>query len=188
LLRYGFYPAGGGKIVFEVHARRESRPINMCEPVKDFSLSARIYTAKLPVQIAQKQRKLLLNSGLNFKGIEHINVIESVGAGNCVVIRVCGNNRTIVFTGFGSRGKPSEKVVSEVVNEAQDFINIGAGINHYLADQLLIYMAIQQKGKFTTNQLSKHLTTNIEVIKKFLPVDFVVEQENNYHRICCVRL
>jgi RNA 3'-terminal phosphate cyclase (ATP) len=188
LLRYGFFPAGGGKIVFEVQPRRtdEGQPIDLCEPMSQPKISAKIYTARLPVHIAQKQRKLLSDSGLNIEKVEHIDVTDGDGAGNCVVICLCGSSRTSVFTGFGSKGKPSEKVVAEVVEQVTAFLESGAAIDHYLADQLLIYMAMQKSGCLTTNQLSRHLTTNIEVIKKFLPVDFVVEQENNYFRVCCV--
>jgi RNA 3'-terminal phosphate cyclase (ATP) len=195
LLRYGFFPAGGGEIVFEVQPTRDAtfNPIDLCGPIIEPKISARIYTSKLPVQIAEKQRKLLLNSGLNFETIEHIDVADSISAGNCVVIRLTGfdkltaggANRTTVFTGFGSKGKPSEKVINEVVTETREFLNSGAAIDHYLADQLLIYMAMRKMGRFTTNELSGHLTTNIEVIKRFLPVNFGVERRQKYFQISC---
>jgi RNA 3'-terminal phosphate cyclase (ATP) len=187
LLRYGFYPLGGGKIAFEVQPKQtnEGQSFDLCESMNKPKISAKIYTARLPVQIAQKQRKLLLDSGLNIENIEHINVTDSDGAGNCAVICIRGENRTSVFTGFGRKGKPSEQVVNEVVTEARDYLSSNAAIDHYLADQLLIYMAMRKGGCFTTNQLSKHLTTNIEVIKKFLPVDFNVTGRANNFEICC---
>lgn len=187
LTRYGFFPAGGGEIVFEVWPKQEGTGggIELCELIANPKISARIYTSKLPIHITDKQRKLLLSSGLNFETVEHIEVKDSISAGNCVVIRLIGDNRTTVFTGFGSRGKPSEKVINEVVSEARDYLNSGAAIDHYLADQLLIYMAMRKAGRFTTNELSSHLTTNIEVIKKFLPADFAVEKQHNYYKVLC---
>jgi len=186
LMRHGFFPAGGGIIAFEVQPKRSEKPIDLCEPMSKQEISAKIYTAKLPVHIFQKQRNLLLDSGLNIESIEHIDVADSNGAGNCVVIRIVGDGRTTVFTGFGARGKPSEKVIAEAVNEARSFLESGACIDHYLADQMLIYMAMQKAGKFTTSQLSNHITTNMEVIKSFLPADFVVEKERNYYKVVCV--
>ena len=187
LMRYGFFPAGGGGITFEIPPKQNGRggEINLCESIAEPRISARIYTSKLPIYIADKQRKLLLSSGLSFETIEHIEVKDSISAGNCVVICIKGENRTTVFTGFGSRGKPSEKVINEVVGEAREFLNSGAAIDHYLADQLLIYMAMRQGGRFTTNELSKHLTTNIEVIKKFLPADFSVKKQGVVYEIYC---
>ncbi len=186
LLKYGFSPGGGGQINFTVRPRHNSDYIiNLCEPILNPVISAKIYTSKLPIQIAQKQQKMLLDSGLNIDIYEHIDVVDSNSAGNCIVIYIAGDNRFIICTGFGAKGKSSQKVVGEVANEAQDYLNSRAGIDHHLADQLVIYMAMQKKGFFTTNQLSKHLITNIEVIKKFLNVDFTVEQKQSYYRVCC---
>jgi RNA 3'-terminal phosphate cyclase (ATP) len=187
LLRYGFFPAGGGKVVFEVQLRRNEngKLADLCEPMVGPKILAKIYTARLPFQIVQKQRKLLLSSGLNIETIDHIDVTDSDSAGNCVMIRICGKTRMAVFTGFGARGKPSEKVIAEVVQEARAFLESGAAVDHYLADQLLIYMAMQRAGRLITNTLSSHLTTNIEVIKKFLPVDFVITERKALVEIGC---
>jgi RNA 3'-terminal phosphate cyclase (ATP) len=90
-----------------------------------------------------------------------------------------------VFTAFGMRGKPSEKVVSEVVSLAEDFLASGAAIDHFLADQLLIYMGLLKAGCYTTNKLSAHLLTNVEIIKHFLDVDFGIEEHGQIYRISC---
>ncbi len=83
------------------------------------------------------------------------------------------------------RGKPSEEVIGEVVNLAKHFVDSGAAVDRFLADQLLIYMAITNGGCYTTDWISKHTQTNIEVIKKFLPVDFTIEQEENFFWVSC---
>jgi RNA 3'-terminal phosphate cyclase (ATP) len=214
LEKYGFFPAGGGKIALNVQTRQENpnRSINFCQPVENVQIHARIYTAKLPAHIAPRQKKLLLQSKLEFKNIEHIEVTDSDGPGNCIMVRlvtssggshkvegfVDGYHRTTVFTAFGQKGKPSEKVVGEVVSLVEDFLPSGAAVDRFLADQLLIYMAIcshlakdSEMGGHTktscciTNELSTHLTTNIETIKKFLPVDFTIENQGKIHRISC---
>jgi RNA 3'-terminal phosphate cyclase len=46
-------------------------------------------------------------------------------------------------------------------------------------------MAIAKGGCYATNELSAHLTTNIETIKKFLPVEFTIEPQSRLHRISC---
>jgi RNA 3'-terminal phosphate cyclase (ATP) len=218
LEKYGFFPAGGGKITLKIQPRQQkpNKLINLCEPAKQIQIHARIYTAKLPAHIAQRQKKLLLQSKLNFKNIEHIEVTNSDGPGNCVMLRLCGSGKTTVFTAFGQKGKPSEKVVGEVVSLAEDFLPRRAAVDRFSADQLLIYMAMNSHfakdsetgaretspslrsgrlrapapggvlgGCFTTNELSTHLTTNIETIKKFLPVDFTIRQQEEFYRIYC---
>jgi RNA 3'-terminal phosphate cyclase (ATP) len=187
LLKHGFYPAGGGKIAFDIKPLENNpgKTIDLCQPMVKPRIYAIVYTARLPARVAQRQQELLHKSGLEITDIEHIEVTDSAGPGNCVVIRVIDDKRKIVFTGFGSKGKPSEKVIGEVVNEARDFISSGAAIDHYLADQLLIYMAMQRAGRFVTNKPSGHLTTNMEVIKKFLPVYIPVAQRDSVYEITC---
>jgi len=187
LVKHGFFPAGGGKITFNIQPRQKNihKTINLCEPTNKPQISARIYTAKLPENIAHKQHNLLLQSKLDFKNIEHIEVTDSDGPGNCVMIRLCNSRYITVFTAFGMRGKPSQEVVSEVVNLAKDFLVSGAGIDRFLADQLLIYMAISKAGCCTTNELTAHLTTNMEIIKKFLDVNFCVDKQKKICRVSC---
>jgi len=187
LIKHGFYPAGGGKITFDIQPwqKNTDRIIDLCEPGKEPQIHARIYTAKLPPHIAQRQRKLLLQSKLNIRNVEHIEVTDSDGPGNCAMIRLCSGERTTVFTAFGMRGKRSEEVISEVVGLAEDFLASGAAVDRFLADQLLIYMAMAKAGSYTTNELSSHLQTNMEVIKKFLPVNFHVAHQKQLYRISC---
>jgi RNA 3'-terminal phosphate cyclase (ATP) len=197
LVKHGFFPAGGGKITFNIRPRQTNshKTINFCTPADlprhplgvtgKPQISARIYTAKLPENIARKQHELLLQSKLDFKNIEHIEVTDSDGPGNCVMIRLCSSDRVTVFTAFGQQGKPSHKVISEVVDLAKDFLASGAAVDRFLADQLLIYMAISKAGCCTTNELTAHLTTNMEIIKKFLDIDFSVDKQNENYKVSC---
>jgi len=64
LERYGFYPAGGGKITLNVRPRHEipGRTIDFCQPAENIQIHARIYTAKLPAHIARRQKKLRIRT------------------------------------------------------------------------------------------------------------------------------
>jgi RNA 3'-terminal phosphate cyclase (ATP) len=76
-------------------------------------------------------------------------------------------------------------VVAEVVGLAESFLDSGAAVDHFSADQLVLYMAIAKGGCYATNELSAHLTTNIETIKKFLPVSFSIESKDRLYRVSC---
>jgi RNA 3'-terminal phosphate cyclase (ATP) len=186
LTRYGFYPAGGGKVIFNIHPYNPGGQgiIDLCEPDKKLRIYAQIYTSRLPESIAQKQRSLLLKSNLNFEKIEQNNLKDSDGPGNCIIIRLNGS-RTTVLTAFGMRGKPSQQVVNEAVNLAKNFLAGGGAVDCFLADQLLIYMALLKSGSFTTGELTSHLQTNIDVIQKFLQVRFSTERQGSFYRISC---
>jgi RNA 3'-terminal phosphate cyclase (ATP) len=212
LHKHGFYPAGGGKITFEIKPwqKQPDKIIDLSRHVERFEIHAKIYIAKLPSHIAEHQEKLLLQSNLEINNVEHIEVTDSDGPGNCVMIRLIGAPppcllspaaasrdasrgsektetaaRITVFTAFGMKGKPSQQVVGEVVKMAKDFLASGAAVDYFLADQLLIYTALSNAGCFTTNTLSAHLLTNMDVIKKFLPVNFTIDQHNQSYKISC---
>jgi len=187
LIRPGFYPAGGGEMIFSIEPRLHDTPglIDLCRPPEQVEIRARIYTSKLPARVAIRQEKLLLKGPLAFDEIEHIDVENSPGPGNCIVVRLSSDRRTTVFTAFGRRRKPSEKVVGEVLALAGEFLAGRAAVDRYLADQLLIYMAILRNGAFTTNKLSRHLTTNIDVIGQFLPAKFTIDRREQPYGVSC---
>jgi RNA 3'-terminal phosphate cyclase (ATP) len=189
LIKHGFFPAGGGKMILNIQPRQKStvdghRVINLCLASWEPQIDARIYTAKLPSHISQRQEKLLVQSRVNIQNTGHIEATDSDGPGNAVCIRL-GYERTTVFTAFGMRGKPSEEVIREVVDLAKNFVNSGAAVDRFLADQLLIYMAVTNGGCYTTDQISAHTETNMEVIRRFLPVSFVTEQQGSCFRVTC---
>ncbi len=188
LIKHGFFPAGGGEIGFTIQPWRQdpSRTIDLCEPLEEPEIHTRIYTARLPDHIAHRQEKLLCESGLRIKSFEHIDVPDSEGPGNCIMLRLSTRGKTTVFTAFGAKGKRSEKVIDEVASLVRSFISSSAAVDRFTADQLLIYMAIAKAGAYTTNDLSTHLTTNIETIKHFLPVNFNINPQNHVNRISCV--
>ncbi len=55
-----------------------------------------------------------------------------------------------------------------VAQEARTYTASGVPVGRYLADQLLIPLALAGAGRFRTGPLSRHTTTNIEIIRQFL--------------------
>lgn len=57
-------------------------------------------------------------------------------------------------------------------------LNSRAGIDEYLADQLLLPLVLAQgSSELVTPRLTRHLLTNAEVIRKFLPVEITIQGE-----------
>jgi len=201
LNKYGFFPAGGGSITFEVRPRQKDvlKHVNFTQPFVNLKISAKIYTARLGQQIYEKQKSLLLESRLaqtnshferlegplRAENIEHIDITDSNGPGNCVIIRISDETRTIIFSSFGMKGKPSHKVISEIGEQTGHFLESWAAIDSHLADQLLIYMAISGGGSFTTDKVMEHLSTNVHTIKKFIPVDFEISDNEGLSTVTC---
>jgi RNA 3'-terminal phosphate cyclase (ATP) len=52
-------------------------------------------------------------------------------------------------------------------------------VDEYLADQLLLPIALAGAGSFRTIKPSLHTTTNAGVINRFLPVHIGIQQESD---------
>ncbi|MFL6281901.1 MAG: RNA 3'-terminal phosphate cyclase, partial [Pyrinomonadaceae bacterium] len=61
-------------------------------------------------------------------------------------------------------------------HEARRYLDAGAPGGCHLADQLLIPLALARGGSYVTQTPTPHTTTNIEVIKKLLPVEIITTQ------------
>jgi RNA 3'-terminal phosphate cyclase (ATP) len=73
-----------------------------------------------------------------------------------------------VFTGFGARDLPSGKVVGDVIDQVREYLASSAPVGEYLADQLMIPLALAGGGSYRAVKASLHARTNAAVIGQFL--------------------
>jgi RNA 3'-terminal phosphate cyclase len=92
-----------------------------------------------------------------------------------------------VFTSFGKMGVSAEKVGTDAASQVSAYLASEAAVSEHLADQLLLPMALAGAGSFTTAAISPHAQTNMDVIKRFLPVNFLTEQAGRGIRVEIVR-
>jgi RNA 3'-terminal phosphate cyclase (ATP) len=139
--------------------------------------TVRASVANLPVSIANRELKVIREK-LEWGGeqLEAVEVENSQGPGNILIVEIESENITEVFTGFGEKGVSAEKVAKRTVKSAQEYLALNVPVGRYLADQLLIPMALAGGGKFRTLSPTKHTTTNAEIIKKFIDVDITINE------------
>ena len=101
--------------------------------------------------------------------------IDSPGPGNIVLVEIESRHVTEVFSGFGQKGLPAEKVAARVVRKAKQYLKAGVPVGEHLADQLLLPLALAG-GRFRTLAPTSHTTTNVETIERFLDVRIQREQ------------
>jgi RNA 3'-terminal phosphate cyclase (ATP) len=176
--RYGFYPAGGGIIRAGIMRESQTKPLVLCDRGRLLSAHVRAIVSNLNEEIAKSESDAVAR-GLGLKNLQiHTESVESNGPGNVVMIELCHENVTEVFTGFGERGKHRDRVSGEAILEAREYISSGAPVGKHLADQLLIPLAIAKGGSFITLTPTLHTRTNAEIIKRFLDVEIVFEQKS----------
>jgi RNA 3'-terminal phosphate cyclase (ATP) len=176
----GFYPAGGGRFKVSINPTGLNR-IDLLERGNIIHKTARAFVANLPVKIANRELKVIrekLEWGKELLNL--VNVENSQGPGNILTVEIKSDNITEVFTGFGEKGISAEKVAKRAVKAVQEYLASNVPVGRYLADQLLVPMALAGGGKFRTLSPTQHTITNVEIIKKFIDVDFaLIEYDQN---------
>ena len=179
LERAGFYPAGGGKIRVEITPAKSLKPVKILERGELVAIRAYAVLCNLPDEIAQRELKILTEKlELSMDEVHIQRYDDALGAGNVLSIKCCSQSITELFTAFGEKGLAAEEVAKKALKEVQRYLKSDAPIGDYLADQLLLPMALAENGSFRTTSLSRHFTTNQAIIQKFLDVNISTKRED----------
>jgi len=177
LSRFGFYPAGGGEISMRIKGGHRLSPLHLESRGERVNAYAESFFAGLPAHIAErelavvKKRMVWGDSQLFMRGLD-----RNQGPGNALLITLEYEQVTEVFTGFGEKGVSAETVANGVVEAARNYISSQATVSQFLADQLLLPMALAGGGSFIATDWSLHAATNAEIIQRFLAVDIETEK------------
>ncbi|MEM4714130.1 MAG: RNA 3'-terminal phosphate cyclase, partial [Candidatus Nanoarchaeia archaeon] len=68
---------------------------------------------------------------------------------------------------MGEKGKPAEEIGKEVAKNLLKEINSNATVDKFLADQLIIFLALFG-GSYLTSEITLHTKTNIWVAAQFI--------------------
>jgi RNA 3'-terminal phosphate cyclase (ATP) len=177
LQRYGFYPPGGGRFNVYIEPAPQLQRLDLVERGAILSERARALCVNLPSHVGERELAVASEQlGFMPDQLELEISDNAISAGNVFTIDVASESLTEVFTGIGERGVRAEQIAARVVREVQAYLASGAPVGEHLADQLLIPLALAGGGSFTTVTPTPHTTTNIEVVKKFLPVEITTTQ------------
>jgi RNA 3'-terminal phosphate cyclase (ATP) len=82
------------------------------------------------------------------------------------------------FVGLGQRGKPSEVVADEAVDQLLAFEAVDQGaVDPHSADQILLPLALAEgRSIYTVSQITDHLRTNAATIGAFLNRPILIEE------------
>ncbi|QNM97751.1 RNA 3'-terminal phosphate cyclase [Chitinimonas koreensis] len=175
LRRHGFYPAGGGEVVASTEPCG-LQAITLIDRGERQALKAEALVAAVPGSVARRELERA-GAQLACLGGRVRELPAGEGPGNALLIEVAHAQVTELFTSFGERGVSAEAVADHAARQARLYLESGAAVGEYLADQLLLPLALAGGGAFTTVSASSHLLTNIAVIEKFLPVEIAASAQ-----------
>ncbi len=172
LICRGYYPRGGGCVEAIINPsvlKKAGFEENTCDTVEGIS-----HSSGLPAHVAERQaasaEKILRQEGYNTRVSIESKDEASTGSG---ITLWCG---TAGGTALGKPGLKAEKVGSIAAIAILSELKSGAGVDIYLADQVVPYIALAGGGSFTTRMITPHTRTNIWVTEQFLDVKFKIEE------------
>jgi RNA 3'-terminal phosphate cyclase (ATP) len=180
LNRYGFYPAGGGAWKVKLHPMQAVAKLDLVERGEVMNQYAVATSSQLPKHITERELQQVKKKCLWSNDQLHQRLVDSVGPGNMISLRVISEHVTEVVEAVGEKKLSAERVAGRAINAIKTYLDAGVPVGEHLADQLLLPMVFAKGGQFKTLLPSAHFLSNIEVIKQFMDVSVRVEQESKY--------
>lgn len=168
--KYGFFPAGGGKLRVSVKPA-PLKPLHLLERGKVVRRQATAVIAQVPYEVARRELETVgrkLGWGEGERRVEELK--RFTGPGNVLMLEVESEHVTEVFTAFGERGVRAEAVAEGVAEEARHYLDAGVPVGEHLCDQLMLLLALARGGSFRTQPLDGHALTQLETFAHFLDV------------------
>ncbi len=188
--RIGFYPAGGGRITLSVKPARVWRKLTLEERGNLRNARVTAIGSGLDESILSDELRIFqagLDDMLKFHA-EQKNV-KCDGSGNVLIAELEYDNLTEIFSACGSYGVSRVSVARNAVTDAKRYLKNNWVVGQYLADQLMLPMAVGAGGDYLTGKPTRHSETNRDVIRKFLDMDIkFIKDENEKKEIYRVEI
>jgi RNA 3'-terminal phosphate cyclase (ATP) len=187
LLRPGFYPAGGGRIVARIvpAAAAALEPVDIVERGAAQVPYAECLSPALPRTVAQRELAAL-GAALGWAGeqLRNLRSGHGEGPGNALMATLAHAQVTELLTSFGEKGVPAEQVAATLAAEVKAYQASDGALGEHLADQWMLPLALavarhRRPAVFTCTKVSGHARTQIDTVEAFLPVRFAVAEQGS---------
>ncbi|MGR8981467.1 MAG: RNA 3'-terminal phosphate cyclase [Gammaproteobacteria bacterium] len=175
--RFGFYPRGAGEIILAIAAGNTLAPLHLESRGILINSYAESFFAGLPTHIPERELAVVKKQlGWVDEQLFMRCIDRNQGPGNALLITLQFEQVTEVFTGFGQKGVAAEAVATGAVNQARHYMASAAAADSFLADQLLLPLALAGGGSFVATDWSLHAETNADIIRRFLAIDIQTDK------------
>lgn len=176
----GFYPQGGGELRARIPGSAQPQGLSVGKRGALRRIRGLSAVANLPLEIAERQRdrarcRLQALRPETTPALDLADLPARSRGTVLVLLAEFEAGQACCFA-LGARGKRAEKVADEAVDELASFLRSDGAVDPWLADQLLLPLAIVDRNSaLRTSRVTRHLLTNAQVIRLFLPVDILID-------------
>jgi RNA 3'-phosphate cyclase len=174
----GYYPKGGGRITSTISACEKTNPLELTERGNLKQIRGLSAISNLPRHIAKRQREQVLRRIGDRYYLSDIRLVELASRfkGTMLLLLAEFEHSQACYFSLGELGKPAERVADEAIDELEEFLSTDGAIDQYLADQMLLPLSFASgPSRLRTSKITRHLLTNAEVLRSFLPVQIDIE-------------
>lgn len=178
----GFYPRGGGRVRAVVEPSSTFAPLHVThrghlKRIRGISAMANLHAA-----VAERQKQRALERLREVSGSIEIEIeilpLSAPSKGTCLLLLAEFEKAQCCFYALGAIRKSAERVADEAVAELLEFLGTDGSVDHYLADQLVLPLALAPgTSELRTSRVTQHLTTNAEIVRMFLPAAIEIQGE-----------
>jgi len=185
----GFYPEGGGEFTALVRPAHPMPPLDL--PHRGVLLDTEVVSlvAGLELSVAERQAERAARRMREMGVAAEVRCMPAPG-------RLSRGSHLLVVASFertrsghgavSAQGRNPEAVADSALDGFAGFLAGRAAVDRHLGDQLLVAAGLVGAGlvapppgvvpatRYTVREVTKHLTTNAEVVRRFLPVSIEV--------------
>lgn len=178
LVRPGFYPAGGGEVRVMVEPSTGLGVLDLQQRGAAQDHRVRVRLQNLPLSIGHREYRAI-SGRLGWDRDRQLPQVETkgLGPGNAVLFTLRFEQICEVISVIGRHGVKAESVALEGCEQVEHYLSSDAPVGEFLADQLLLPMAVAGGGTFRCTTISEHFRTQVSLIEQFLPVRIATEPD-----------
>ncbi|CAH0549753.1 unnamed protein product [Brassicogethes aeneus] len=192
LIRRGYFPRGGGEVMVNV------KPVDKLKSVDltNFGEVCAIYgwsfvAGSLPIKLAH----LMADSASDvLKNVCRVNIerykedrnMAPDNASGIILVAETTTGCILGSSALGKRNETAEDAGKRAANELLESIEIGACLDKYSQDQVILFMALGGGiSKVRVGEITMHTKTAMYVVEKLINVVFEVIPDGNTNIIKC---
>lgn len=169
--RTGYYPKGGGEATLNLEKsdinRFKLEDRGSLERIEVHSKASKeLKEQRVADRQADEAARILKNSYISVPLDKNSLYTDTASPGSTILVKAVYENSVAGFDVLGERGKRSEEVAKEAVQNFKKFHASDSTVDKHMGDQLITFLTGSESvlnGLKSTN----HLRTNLETVRKF---------------------